>query len=716
MKKKKNERLFLIYFRRYVLAFAIAAVVVSMVLTILLFTSIRKKEVQIRQDAVNRMVVDFENQLDMFDEIRNRILFSHIYQPAILFSTKYNEIPAAEALENYVEFSPVANYLFLHYEKDDLCFTSDSTKNSILQILKNQYKMTNETQRVYLADEIFGIQSPQVYNSNSYEKTGDNMLLFAYPLKFTVTGQGKQNAVLGIIVSEKELAKHMEKNSGYCFSEFVVYLDQKCIIGQSNQNLLNAKEGEGILGYQTFSDAKDYLLLSQSQSRMLMIYAVNDWNSFSDIIWKNTGFIVLAILILSVLFFACAFFMAKQSAQPFIQLVDTYGVEQKEGFNELRNIELTLSNFEQYKKTAVKNAKVQLLTMIIQGRCDAAIINRWEKFGISLPHSYNNIYIVRIPEMSVEKQEDLLQEIENFSSEIMSLYAIADVKKNRIIVIGSFSYLYSQNEMYENLVSLVSKSEENNVYMGINCDNAEKLSVSYQSALENLHSENEIFTKFSSAYEQLNKLLEKISKCVEERKDDGVSFYLDEIRKILEKKENYMPLYRYTCSNLISILQRGYSNSHIELDYQITMNLILELDYNQFCSEYLALLQSVFQKKEPQAASVVEQILSYIEKNISECDMCLDSLSIHFELNTDYISRLIKGRIGVSFKEYVTRIRIDKAKTMLIRYPEMSVNEISEAVGYRTTSNFIKKFRDELGMTPLRYRSEYCTEKTGVCE
>ena len=248
--------------------------------------------------------------------------------------------------------------------------------------------------------------------------------------------------------------------------------------------------------------------------------------------------------------------------------------------------------------------------------------------------------------------------------------------------------------------------------MGINCDNVEKLSVSYQSALETLHSENEIFSSSSSVYEQLNESLAKINKCVEERRSEEIFSYLEKIQEVLEKKENYIPIYRYICSNLISILQRGYSNNHMDVDYQIMTNLILELDFDKFCLEYIPLLKKLLQKTEPQSPSIVEQILEYIDENISECDMCLDMLSIRFELNTDYISRLIKGRVGVSFKEYITRIRVNKAKDMLANCPEMSVTEISEAVGYRTTSNFIKKFRDELGMTPLRYRSECCGDRT----
>ena len=65
---------------------------------------------------------------------------------------------------------------------------------------------------------------------------------------------------------------------------------------------------------------------------------------------------------------------------------------------------------------------------------------------------------------------------------------------------------------------------------------------------------------------------------------------------------------------------------------------------------------------------------------------------------------MIKKATGAPFKEYLTDVRLEQAKELLVAHPEMTINEISQAIGYRKTSNFIKKFKDIYGVTPAKYR------------
>ena len=75
-------------------------------------------------------------------------------------------------------------------------------------------------------------------------------------------------------------------------------------------------------------------------------------------------------------------------------------------------------------------------------------------------------------------------------------------------------------------------------------------------------------------------------------------------------------------------------------------------------------------------------------------------------LNMNYyaFSKLFSHQTGLKFPDYLNRVRLQKAKIFLASTSK-SVADIGEKSGYLTTSYFIKKFKDENGMTPQQYRT-----------
>lgn len=94
-------------------------------------------------------------------------------------------------------------------------------------------------------------------------------------------------------------------------------------------------------------------------------------------------------------------------------------------------------------------------------------------------------------------------------------------------------------------------------------------------------------------------------------------------------------------------------------------------------------------------------ILRYLEENY-EKDLSLKKIAEQFHLNASYISQLIRSETGLTYTQYLTELRINKAKELL-RTSSLSLAEISEAVGFNDYFYFIKKFKKEVGVTPGKY-------------
>ncbi|MGO4106916.1 response regulator transcription factor [Paenibacillus sp. YAF4_2] len=100
--------------------------------------------------------------------------------------------------------------------------------------------------------------------------------------------------------------------------------------------------------------------------------------------------------------------------------------------------------------------------------------------------------------------------------------------------------------------------------------------------------------------------------------------------------------------------------------------------------------------------SYFAQMVKYIDSHYS-CKLYLKDLSAKFFLNQVYCCQLFKKNLGKTFSEYVTELRINKA-CELLKYTDMSVEEVAVKVGIMDYYYFNKVFKKQCGITPAKYR------------
>lgn len=148
------------------------------------------------------------------------------------------------------------------------------------------------------------------------------------------------------------------------------------------------------------------------------------------------------------------------------------------------------------------------------------------------------------------------------------------------------------------------------------------------------------------------------------------------------------------------------------LRLQITDYILKPVNYEEFgtCIDNLKI--SLYEKKvssqeesTEQEERVITGITRYLQEHLEE-DLSLSVLSEQFHLNPQYISQLFKNEIGVGFLAYLTNIRMEKAKKLLLS-TSYSVAEIAGQVGYGDYRVFTKVFKKAEGITPSQYRREF---------
>ena len=100
--------------------------------------------------------------------------------------------------------------------------------------------------------------------------------------------------------------------------------------------------------------------------------------------------------------------------------------------------------------------------------------------------------------------------------------------------------------------------------------------------------------------------------------------------------------------------------------------------------------------------SLFKKILAYIQEHDTE-ELSLTSLAEMYNISSSRLSTLIKKELGLSFSEYITARRMQKAKELL-KDDSRSIEEIANAVGYHDYFYFTKVFKKTQGISPSKYR------------
>ncbi len=93
---------------------------------------------------------------------------------------------------------------------------------------------------------------------------------------------------------------------------------------------------------------------------------------------------------------------------------------------------------------------------------------------------------------------------------------------------------------------------------------------------------------------------------------------------------------------------------------------------------------------------------AYIYKNFSR-DITLEDVSKEVMVSPNYFSRLFKEETGQNFIDYLTQLRIERAKELL-RDNSSANKEICYQIGYADPNYFSRIFKRVVGVTPTEYK------------
>lgn len=192
----------------------------------------------------------------------------------------------------------------------------------------------------------------------------------------------------------------------------------------------------------------------------------------------------------------------------------------------------------------------------------------------------------------------------------------------------------------------------------------------------------------------------------------GLFEYIDQLhRKITEKPGYYYEDVINACYKLVLIaksLLDQHSNSDETSETEIALleqiKKFESLDFlMSWIKEYFSNVFDVLNSKNKrQFNSIINYVIENIEKNYMN-EVELNSMAQKLFLSANYLSTLFKKETGISFKNYLTNYRLDKAKKLLLD-PQYKIYQVASLVGYENEEYLCRLFKSNFGITCKEYR------------
>lgn len=203
--------------------------------------------------------------------------------------------------------------------------------------------------------------------------------------------------------------------------------------------------------------------------------------------------------------------------------------------------------------------------------------------------------------------------------------------------------------------------------------------------------------------------LELLRRCMERDDRQGARRQLERMLSD-EQMESQRTVYLHVlCVRIVGMVMRMYN----DMDSATVNRLISQLSrvetmaYREEIRMLTELIEDCMERgrsREMNTGKKIGYAMDYIREHFNE-EIIINDLAARLDMSPGYFSSSFKREAGQSTMQYVTGLRVERAKDYLAN-TDLSVAVIARDVGYSDSQYFYRVFKRTVGMTPLQYRQE----------
>lgn len=743
----KNKRIFF----KYLISYMFILMVPIFFLGIYVNNSILKTlEDEIYTNDLNTLV-QMKNNVEYTLQHTSKIkeeLYLETYRSPFMFETNpLRGIELLEELKSYKVTNPFIDSIFLYFTKDDYIYRSSGTApidmfvNEIYNIEdwdEEEFLDTIKTTKdiIYRPGEKVGLM----------ENNTKEMTTIIYPL---FVNHKKPYAVVIFAIPKSFYDGHLNNNFGSDKISLILN-DTNGIISMSEVDDVLKVEVENFVN--SVDEFENLVRINKIPYQLTSIKSeTTGWKYLtltSDKYIKaqsapiRKGFF-LGIALVFMLGMLGISLLMRMNYQPIKRLTNYSSSFLEDGQSNRGEIELvraainslSLKNEELCSEVEVSNmANRQYITMqVLKGgkAFKGQLEEQTKKYGLDIYKNFQVVIIfVNSKEEYTKVKEDIITSSEQAGKNGLIFYSTENFDNNKII-----SIVTSKNKMDYKLTNYLTSIQEL-----IKDKYKIALSIGLSSHYDNPEFAPKAYIEASTAvdyrlvkgsgcllkYEEIiggsdyvlhypTKQIDKIGKKLIDGEIHEIEEELDHIVGYINKSNVPIFVVRGLCFDIINkILQSSqkivgkFNDNNVEIPDVFTLSKYDTVDELISIIKGLShkLCAEIIKQKNKEELTMLHEMVVYINNNYTDMNFSLMGMADYFNISQSSLSMYFKEKTDQTILNYITKIKIDKAKELLTS-TKLNVNDVAGAIGYTNVTSFIRRFKQWEKITPGEYRKQY---------
>lgn len=210
---------------------------------------------------------------------------------------------------------------------------------------------------------------------------------------------------------------------------------------------------------------------------------------------------------------------------------------------------------------------------------------------------------------------------------------------------------------------------------------------------------------------------EKLKNSLYAKDEAVVNQCIDDIIEIIAENKYPLSAARGICFNLIHLVTNTASDETSGKPF--TPANVFALSEVETIQELVSILKNWRLEIKTVVTSPVAQtvtldnVILYLKEHCLECNFSIYETAAYFGMQLPKFSQYFKDQTGKNVMDYTIHLRMKEAARLLLE-TTLDINDIAERTGYYSTSSFIRRFKQILGVTPGDYRKHVGKGKTTV--
>lgn len=193
---------------------------------------------------------------------------------------------------------------------------------------------------------------------------------------------------------------------------------------------------------------------------------------------------------------------------------------------------------------------------------------------------------------------------------------------------------------------------------------------------------------------------DELTDCLHRLFENLISFHIREAQKYL--KDMISDVIRL--SDSFGTEKNERYKMYLE-DFLTNQIFIGQVDIEEWmCSLFWQVKNQIKDGRQSSSVRIMGEVVDYIGRNYWDCGLSAESVAERYGLSVSYFSKLFNNYTEKTFPDYISQLRLQKAREMLLEEQHLTIQEIAMQVGFNSSSYFSSAFRKYYGVSPSQIR------------